>query len=185
MIPVAPSDSLTLRQPGTLDELLNYRLLRLYAASTAPVTRLMQGRFGISRREWRLLALLHAETTLSPSALAERAGLDRPRTSRAIGTLASKGLLARVTEVGDARRARVALTAAGRRLYDDAFPQVAAMNARVVAALDDATAELFDKALARLTECAIQIAAENHAGPSTERRTAGKRRGRAWQGAGG
>ncbi len=182
---MTPSDPLTLRQPGSLDELLTCRLLRLYAATTAPVTRLMQGRFGISHREWRLLALLHAEATLSASALAERAGLDRPSTSRAIGTLASKGLLARVTETGDARRARVALTAAGRRLYDDAFPQVAAMNARVVAALDDSASQLFDRALARLTECAIEIAAESHAEPRTERRTAGKRRGSTWQSAGG
>ena len=42
--------TLSLREPRTLDELLNYRLLRLYAASTAPVTRLMEGRWGISRR---------------------------------------------------------------------------------------------------------------------------------------
>ena len=55
--------TLRLRDPQTLDDLLNYRLLRLYAQSGAPVIRLLEGRYGISRREWRLLALLaaHAE----------------------------------------------------------------------------------------------------------------------------
>jgi hypothetical protein len=52
--------TLSLRQPRQLDELLNYRLLRLFAVSGAPVVRLLEGRYGISRREWRLIALLAA-----------------------------------------------------------------------------------------------------------------------------
>ena len=38
---------LSLRQPTSLEELLNYRLMRLYAESTGQVTRLMEGRWGI------------------------------------------------------------------------------------------------------------------------------------------
>ena len=58
--------TLSLRDPHSLDELLNYRLLRLYAASTAPVTRLMEGRWAITRHEWRFIALLASQGEMSP-----------------------------------------------------------------------------------------------------------------------
>ena len=39
--------SMSLRQPIPLDELLNYRLQRQQAATSAPVIRLLEGRYGI------------------------------------------------------------------------------------------------------------------------------------------
>ncbi|QJW83235.1 hypothetical protein HK414_00080 [Ramlibacter terrae] len=62
-----------LLHPTTVDDLLNYRLSCLLDASGAMVTRLCEGRFGITRREWRLVALLAAHGAMSPSTLAERA----------------------------------------------------------------------------------------------------------------
>jgi DNA-binding MarR family transcriptional regulator len=176
MSPSARPTAPTLREPATLDELLNHRLLRLYAASVAPITRLMEARWGISRREWRLLALLEPHESMAPSMLADSAHLDRPRTSRAIGSLATKGLLARVAEPGDARRARVALTPAGRRLYAEAFPEVAAINARVVAALDDSTLRALDRALGQLTALAERLNAETVPDVRADRRVGGSRR---------
>lgn len=143
--------TLSLRNPLTLDELLNYRLLRLFSISGAPVIRLLEGRWGIARREWRLLALLATHGEMSPSALALRAHLDRPRTSRAITVLVAKRLAVRNSERGDARRASIALTAAGQRLYEEVFPQIAAINARVMEALDERTAQALDLALQQLT----------------------------------
>ena len=152
--------TLSLRHPTDLDELLNYRLLKLFAVSGAPVIRLLEGRYGIARREWRLLAQLAHGGPMSPSVLAERANLDRPRTSRAVGVLVAKRLVEREVQPGDARRARVALSAEGRALYDEIFPQVAALNASVVAALDDATVHALDTALHLLTERALSVNAE-------------------------
>jgi DNA-binding MarR family transcriptional regulator len=172
--------TLSLRDPRTLDELLNYRLVRLYAASTAPVTRLMEGRWGISRREWRVLALLAAHGATSPSLLAERAHLDRPRTSRAITSLVGKHLAERTAERADARRARIVLTDAGRKLYGEVFPQVAAMNARVMEALDERTAQALDRALQQLTVQAVQLNGELAQDVRADRRAGGSRRVRSW-----
>lgn len=166
--------SLSLRHPTQLDELLNYRLLRLQAASGAPVVRMLEGRYGIARREWRLIALLAAKGALSPSMLAGQLHLDRPRTSRAIGSLVNKKLVARETQPGDARRAKVALTAAGRALYAQVFPRVAEINAKVVEVLDDDAVEALDRSLQQLTERALQVnqtlvqdvGAHRHAGGS-------------------
>ncbi len=145
------------RQAVRLDELLNYRLMRLIALSGAPVIRLCEGRHGIARREWRLLAHLAAHGPLSPSALAEQIALDRARTSRAIGSLSAKGLVERVALPGDRRRALVALSDKGRALHAELFPQVAELNRRLLAALDDGLLASLDTALQRLDAQAQQI----------------------------
>jgi DNA-binding MarR family transcriptional regulator len=168
--------TLSLRTPHTLDELLNYRLLKLFALSGAPVIRLLEGRYGIARREWRLLGLLAARGSLSPSALADEAQLDRPRTSRALGVLVAKRLVERVPQPGDARRARVTLTAAGQLLYDEIFPQVAAINREVVGALDEATAEALDRALTALTARALRLNGERVQDVRADRHAGGSRR---------
>jgi DNA-binding MarR family transcriptional regulator len=167
---------MTLSQPRDLDDLLNYRLMRLFAVSGAPVVRLCEGRYGIARREWRILALLAAHGPLSPSALAERGDLDRARTSRAIGSLVAKRLAQRVAQPGDARRAVVALTESGRRLYDELFPQVVRINQQVLAALDVPLQRALDEALVRLTAHAAQLNRELALDVQADRRHGGSRR---------
>ncbi len=146
-----------LRQPRRLDELLNFRLHMLQALSGAPIVRLLEGRHGITRREWRLLALLADRGPLSPSALAEQGQLDRARTSRSIGVLVEKKLALREALTADPRRARVSLTPAGQRLYDQVFPLIADINAQLVSVLDDATLDVLDAALARLKTKADEL----------------------------
>ena len=140
------------------------------------MVRLLEGRYGIARREWRLIALLAGRDAFSPSALADAAHLDRPRTSRAIGTLAVKGLVERVAQPGDHRRACVRLTNEGRRLYDDIFPQVAAINAELVAVLDAPQQTALDEALSALTQQAERLNALRVQDVRADRRAGGTRR---------
>lgn len=167
---------MTLSRPRDLDDLLNYRLMRLFAVSGAPVVRLCEGRYGIARREWRILALLAAHGSLSPSELAERGDLDRARTSRAIGSLVAKRLVLRAAQRGDARRALVTLSEAGRRLYDELFPQVVAINREVLAVLEPALVEALDEALRRLTEHAARLNQRLVLDAHADRRRGGTRR---------
>ena len=90
-----------LAQPETLDDLLLYRLSRLQAAAGGVVVRYCEGQFGITRREWRVLAVLAACGPMGSSALAEQAHLDRPRTSKAVTALAGKKLISRTSRAGD------------------------------------------------------------------------------------
>jgi DNA-binding MarR family transcriptional regulator len=167
---------MTLSRPRDLDDLLNYRLMRLFAVSGAPVVRLCEGRYGIARREWRIVALLAAHGPMSPSALAERGDLDRARTSRAIGTLVAKALVQRVAQPGDARRAVVALTESGQALYAELFPQVVEINRRVLGALDAPLLEALDEALTRLTAHAVQVNRAAVLDVQADRRHGGSRR---------
>ena len=103
-----------LGDPATLDDVLLYRLSRLLATAGSMVIRLCEGRYGITRREWRVLALLAQDEGLLSSQLAERAQLDRARTSKAITSLVAKKLLRRQVGPGDRRQAMLALTPEGR-----------------------------------------------------------------------
>jgi len=163
-------------RPTTVDDLLNYRLSCLLASSGAMVTRLCEGRYGITRREWRLIALLAAHGAMSPSELAQRAQLERARISRHITELAAKKLVARVPVHEDRRRARVELTERGRRLYDELFPQSVRFNNEVLRALSPSELAAFDAALRRLTEVAERLSSSNPVPEKADRRHGGSRR---------
>lgn len=167
---------MALSDPRTVDDLLNYRLSCLLASSGAMVTRLCEGRYGITRREWRLIALLAAHGAMSPSELAQRAHLERARTSRHITELVARGLIGRRTDAEDRRRAEVELTPDGRRVHDGLFPQSVAFHRQVLAVLSSSELASFDAALAKLTDAAERIAAARPVAEKADRRRGGARR---------
>ncbi|MBB3175758.1 MarR family winged helix-turn-helix transcriptional regulator [Variovorax sp. Sphag1AA] len=143
-----------------LDDLLLYRLSRLLSVAGSMVIRICEGRFRITRREWRLIATLASRGELSSSGLAEHAQLDRARTSKAIGSLVEKGLIARSHPAGDRRQVLLCLTERGRNLYDELFPLVTRINADLLGALDDDAISHLDESLARLQLHAERMVAE-------------------------
>jgi DNA-binding MarR family transcriptional regulator len=174
--PVPPAPRLA--APASLDDVLLYRLSRLLASAGGMVIRLCEGRFGITRREWRILALLAQEEGLLSSQLAQRAQLDRARTSKAITSLAAKRLLERRTIPGDRRQAALALTASGRAVYDQLFPLVLEINRELLAALPDAGVQRLDAALDTLQQRADAMMADAEL-PKADRRRGAARKARA------
>jgi DNA-binding MarR family transcriptional regulator len=170
------------RQAKRLDELLNYRLVRLGLLSGAPAIRLCEGGHGISRRELGMLIHLASAGPMSPSMLAEQVMLDRARTSRVIGSMTAKGLIERVAQPGDRRRALVALTVAGQTLHAQLFPQVAELNRRLLEALDDGLLDGLNAALQALEaraaringEFATEVHADRHRGVGRRVRSSGE-----------
>lgn len=147
-----------LSQPRTLDDMLLYQLWQVHAAARRPVVRLCEAEFGITRREWRMLAQLGRGEGLASSALAERAGLDRAQTSRAVGTLVQKGLVCRTPRRGDRREVQLTLTPQGRALYDTLLPRVAAINRELLSVLSEAEVDALDALLQRLRAQAERMA---------------------------
>lgn len=162
-----------LRQPEALGDLLIYRLGRLYATAGAMTLRVCEGEFGIPRREWRLLAVLGEAGELQPSVLAERAELDRARTSRALARLQAKGLVSRQTLVSDRRLARVALTDEGRALHARMLPRLAAINGAILTPVSDDDVARLDHLLTALQERATQLLGAS-AWPKADRRRGGR-----------
>lgn len=163
-------------QPATVDDLLNYRLNCLLASSGVMVVRLCEGLYGITRREWRLIAILAAHGVMSPSELAARGHLERARVSRHITELVAKKLMTRVGMPEDKRRAQVELTDQGRKLYDELFPQSVKFNNMVLQALTASELAAFDRALTRLTEVAERLSNSHPVVAKADRRHGGSRR---------
>lgn len=154
----SPPDADRWRQPHRLDDLTLYRLARLSAIAGSMVVRLCEGRFGITRREWRLLAALADAGPQASSVLAERAELDRARTSRALGQLIDKRLVRREASAPGAGGATLRLTDAGVALHAALWPEVAQINRALLETLGDEDVARFEATLAQLTERAQSLA---------------------------
>lgn len=137
--------------PRVPDDFVNYRLLRLFALAGAPVVRLCEGRYGVTRREFRLLCLVVDGGPVSPSRLSELAHLDPARASRVIAALARKRLVRREVQDGDRRFALIAATREGVALHKELFPQIADINRGVVSVLDAGQVKALDQILSVLT----------------------------------
>lgn len=167
-----------LQSPTTLDELLLFRLSRILSAGGSRVVRLCEGQLGITWREWRLIATLRPGVSLLSSALADLTQLDRARTSRCLSSLAAKSLIERRPTPGDRRQVQVCLSPTGVQLYDEFFPVVAQLNARLVQGLSAAELAVLDKAMTLLQHAALAL--QQEAGlPRANRRGGGRAAGKA------
>lgn len=166
-----------LAQPASLDDVLLYRLSRLLATAGSMVIRLCEGSFGITRREWRLIARLAQENSLLSSELADRAQLDRARTSKAITSLVAKKLVRRQVRPGDRRTAALELTQAGRALHAALYPLVLEINSQLLACLAPQDTATLDHALEALQVRADELVARAQL-PKADRRRGGRQRAR-------
>ncbi len=157
-----------LKDPRQHDDLVNYRLKRVLRTAGAPAIRLCEGRFGIARAEWRVIAALAEDGPMSPTDLSVRCHLETARVARLLGQVVRKGFVRRTRLAGPRRRVELAVTEAGERLYADLFPQLAAINRRLMEVLTDAEATLLDDFLNRLHARALAIEA---AGDGIDART--------------
>ena len=170
-------DSATCRlaSPEVLDDLLLYRLSRLHATAGSVVVRYCEGQFGITRREWRIVALLASRGPMGSSELAAHAHLDRPRTSKAVTALAGKKLVSRTPRAGDARQVQLALTSAGAALHGALFPLVSQINRDVLAVLQPEEASALSGMLERLQQRADVMSTHDNL-PLADRRRGGSAR---------
>jgi homoprotocatechuate degradation regulator HpaR len=100
----------------SFDESLPMALLRAREAIMRRFRPIL-GAHDVTEQQWRVLrALVDADGPITVGELAERTFLLGPSLSRMLVTLADRGLITRPTDRGDARRAPVAISPAGRRL---------------------------------------------------------------------
>lgn len=159
--------------PDSIRDLLLYRLARFLRVAGAPVVRICEGQFGITRREWGLLAALSAHDGLLSSQVAELVRLDRARTSRTLTSLATKGLVERRREPGDGRRVAIHLTEAGRALHAQMFPRVCDINQQLLSVLDAEQLRVFETGLERLQAQADALGDQARL-PKADRRRGGR-----------
>ena len=148
----------TLAEPEAITDFLLFRLHRVLATAGALVTRMCEVDFGVTRREWRVLAMVAVHGSVGSAELAELAQLDRPTTSKAVSGLVAKSLIQRTARSGDARFNKLALTEAGVDLYDRMFPAIRSVSRNVLSPLASDEVALLDSMLIRLQQHAEKVA---------------------------
>lgn len=146
-MPVTPTPPDRLLQPEHQADFLLYRLYRIHVTAGRGVVQLCDALHGITRREWRVLSFLAENEGVLSSELAQRATLDRARTSRTLSSLADKRLIERRPKPSDRREVHVFLSERGRAVHDDIFPRIADINQRLVADLSPGDRQVLDRVL--------------------------------------
>lgn len=165
-----------LAKPRSMTDLLHYRLARLEGFCGTLVTRLCEGEFGITRREWRFIGLLAALGPLTPSDLAVHASLNRGCTSKTLAALSDKGLVERHAVGGDARRLHVGLTLEGGDLHAQMFAALTAVNREILGSLADEDLARLSTLLAKMEAQAQRVAESAASLPHADRRHGGSRK---------
>ena len=142
-----------------LDGFLPYRLSIASNAISDVIATAYRRRFDIGVPEWRIVAILGESGPLAPREIAMRGRMDKVSVSRAAKMLEGRGLVARSPHDGDQRSHRLALTDAGRSLYDAVAPEALALEEWLFAGFQpwerEALACFLDRALAAAEACEI------------------------------
>ena len=108
--------------------------------------------YGLRVSEWRALAALYARQKCTMSELAELATIDRTTLTRTIDRMEDAGWLSRLADEADMRVTRLALTAAGRRMFERLWPEVEMLNAHALGGLSPAEVRQLHATLTRMRE---------------------------------
>jgi DNA-binding MarR family transcriptional regulator len=130
-----------------LDAFLPYRL----SVASNLVSRLFARRyaeeFGLTIAEWRVLAVVGADGVATASDVRARTGMDKAKVSRAVAALLDRRLLRRAAQRGDRRLDPLALTPAGRTVFESIVPRARALEAELAAGLPARQRAALDAAL--------------------------------------
>ncbi|WP_107850687.1 MarR family winged helix-turn-helix transcriptional regulator [Oceanimonas marisflavi] len=136
-----------------LERFLPYKLMQVAEQVSGELAKFYRSEFGITRPEWRLLAVLGQGKALIARELAEMTCMDKVKVSRALQGMEDKGLIRRTPNPKDQRAARIVLTAEGKALYRRMVPRVLEWERRLAQGLPgEKTHSLIDSLNCLLTQ---------------------------------
>ena len=131
-------------------ELLSFRLHRVANLLSRGAELRYRREFGVSLWEWRTLALLGAAAPQSLGHLAHAAGIHKSQMSRVVSGLAARRLVVRSSNSADGRGVQLALSKAGRKLYEGLIGAAAERDQAFKKCLNSKEQIIFEKILTKL-----------------------------------
>lgn len=122
-------------------------------------------RFGLSRTEWRALALLAEAQGCSATSLVERSGMDAVAVHRAVKHLETLNLVARQSDEHDRRVKHLRLTARGEQVYQAVVPHALALEKRMLETLTADEARVLERVLNKLMAASFEAGNPPHSFP--------------------
>ena len=135
-----------------LERFLPYRLNVVGTLGGRALGRIYGEHFGIGIPEWRVVAQLGEFGKLTSRDIGDLAQMHKTKVSRAVGELEKRGLVSRAENRHDRRESFVALTPAGKRIYDQIVPLALGFEARWIDGIAPDELKVFERVLSTLTE---------------------------------
>ena len=155
------------KAPIKLEQFLPYRLNVVASLVSQALSRIYSDRYGIGVPEWRVLVTLGQYGLMTGKSIGAHSHMHKTKVSRAVALLEDRKLVTRRANRADLREAFLTLTPAGRAMYDDLVPIALDFANRLSDSVDPADRAAFDRAIDRLTERSVKLAAEFAKGKST------------------
>ncbi|MEA3025019.1 MAG: hypothetical protein QOF91_304 [Alphaproteobacteria bacterium] len=152
--------------PLKLEQFLPYRLNVVASLVSQALSRIYADRYGIGVPEWRVLVTLGQYGMMTGKAIGSHSHMHKTKVSRAVALLEKRKLVTRRVNRADLREAFLALTPAGRAMYDDLAPIALDFANRLSEVVDAADRPAFERAVDRLIERSAKLAAEFAKGKS-------------------
>jgi DNA-binding MarR family transcriptional regulator len=107
---------------------------------------------GLRVPDWRVLATLYARKRVSMRELADLSSIDRTTLTRTVDRMQETGWVTRLSDASDLRVTRLALTAAGERLFERIWPEVDRLTRTALKDLPRGAVDLLGWTLERMTQ---------------------------------
>ena len=133
-----------------LERFVPFRLNRLAAEVSRALARVYGERFGIDIPEWRIIATLGDRGRARAQDIALSTRMHKSMVSRAVTRLIELGWVARTAGIKDRREAPLALTVAGREVYQQLVPIVLVYQDRLLASLTESERQTLERLLGKL-----------------------------------
>lgn len=129
-----------------------YRIGYLFNHFAGPVYKWTTAELGLRRPEFATLFCAAHLADSTASDVVTLTGIPKNSVSRAVNHLVHTGLIAARTDENDGRRAILALTAKGRKVYERILPRFRARQEAMLSVLDPAERSELNRLLNKLVE---------------------------------
>ncbi len=140
-----------------LSEFLPYQLSVTSNAVSDLIASGYRGKFGLKIPEWRLMAVLGERSSATQRDLVFATAMDKVSVNRASKALVDRGLIGRAPNAADGRSHHLALSDAGRELYEQIVPLAVSIEAELEQALGPEDAAQLALILQKLRDQAARM----------------------------
>jgi len=144
-----------------LEEFLPYRLNVLAGLTSSALAQIYADRFGLSIPAWRVIVTLGQYEHRTARDMAPDGVMHKSTVSRAVSALEKRGLVVRRPNLDDRREELLALTPAGRAIYEAVAPQALAVEERLLSVLSPQEQRTLSSLIDRLTQQARLLAPQD------------------------
>jgi DNA-binding MarR family transcriptional regulator len=147
-----------------LEQFLPYRLNVLAGLTSSALAQIYADRYGLSIPAWRVIVTLGQYEHRTARDMAPDGVMHKSTVSRAVSALEKRGLVVRRPNLDDRREELLALTDAGRAIYEAVAPEALAIEGRLLSVLTAQEQTALGTLIDKLTRQAKLLAPQGEEG---------------------